>query len=129
MEPSSDQATAYHEAGHAVLALLLSRPVARVSILPDREHLGVCEFGKGVFRPSDSTLRTFDPAATSNNSYYTVYNPVTGEIYVNEPFPAGGGSSRTVFVIAPVPEPGTFILAIVGIGLLCSRLALSRKAS
>lgn len=56
MEPSSDQATAYHEAGHAVLALILGRPVTCVSILPDRERLGVCEFGKGSFRPSEDWL-------------------------------------------------------------------------
>ena len=56
MEQNSDQATAYHEAGHAVLALLLDRPVKRVSIQPDRDHLGLCEFGKGVFRPSEDWL-------------------------------------------------------------------------
>src|SRR5437879_2851325 len=55
MEPT-DQATAYHEAGHAVLALVLGRPVQCVSILPDRDHLGVCEFGKGVYRPSEDWL-------------------------------------------------------------------------
>jgi hypothetical protein len=86
--------------------------------------------GLGVIRLSDSTQkRTFDPAAASGNSYYTVYNPVTGEIYANEPFPAGAGSNRTVFVIAPVPEPGTFVLALVGFGLFSSRLALSKKGS
>jgi ATP-dependent Zn protease len=56
METNHDQATAYHEAGHAVVALILGRPVQRVSILPDRERLGVCEFGKGVFRPSEDWL-------------------------------------------------------------------------
>jgi ATP-dependent Zn protease len=56
MEPTYDEATAYHEAGHAVIALILGRPVQRVSILPDREHLGHCEFGKGVFRPSEDWL-------------------------------------------------------------------------
>jgi hypothetical protein len=56
MEPTFDQATAYHEAGHAVLALVLDRPVEWVSILPDREHLGLCEFGKGVYRPSEDWL-------------------------------------------------------------------------
>ena len=56
MEPTSDQATAYHEAGHAVLAFILGRPVHCVSILPDREHLGICEFGKGVYRPSEDWL-------------------------------------------------------------------------
>jgi ATP-dependent Zn protease len=56
MEPTSDQATAYHEAGHAVLAFVLGRPVQCVSILPDREHLGICEFGKSVYRPSEDWL-------------------------------------------------------------------------
>jgi hypothetical protein len=56
MDPTSDEATAYHEAGHAVLAFLLGRPVQCVSILPDRDHLGVCEFGKGVYRPSEDWL-------------------------------------------------------------------------
>src|SRR3984957_12446669 len=56
MEPTHDPATAYHEAGHAVVALILGRPVQRVSILPAAEHLGVCEFGKGVYRPSEDWL-------------------------------------------------------------------------
>ncbi|MSQ94256.1 MAG: cell division protein FtsH [Gemmataceae bacterium] len=56
MEPTADQITAYHEAGHAVLALVLDRPVKCVSILPDREHLGICEFGKRVYRPSEDWL-------------------------------------------------------------------------
>jgi hypothetical protein len=52
-KPEYDPATAYHEAGHAVVALALDRPVHRVSVLPNRERLGQCEFGKGVFRPSE----------------------------------------------------------------------------
>ncbi len=56
MESNIDEATAYHEAGHAVLALLLDRPVQCVSILPDRDHLGICEFGKRVYRPSEDWL-------------------------------------------------------------------------
>jgi hypothetical protein len=56
MEPLFDEATAYHEAGHAVLALALGRPVHRVSVLPDRDHLGRCEFRKGVNRPSEDWL-------------------------------------------------------------------------
>ena len=56
MEPKYDEATAYHEAGHAVAALALGRPVQRVSILSNRERLGHCEFGKGVFRPSEDWL-------------------------------------------------------------------------
>ena len=32
--------TAYHEAGHAVMAMLFDRPVQKVSILPDQRRLG-----------------------------------------------------------------------------------------
>jgi ATP-dependent Zn protease len=56
MEPHDDEATAYHEAGHAVVALALGRPVAFVSTRPGRDLLGVCEFGKAVFRPSEDWL-------------------------------------------------------------------------
>jgi ATP-dependent Zn protease len=49
-------ATAYHEAGHAVAALALDRPVVKVSIRPDRDRLGICFFGKAVFRPSEDWL-------------------------------------------------------------------------
>src|SRR5436309_9344670 len=56
MEPPFDEITAYHEAGHAVAALALGRPVQRVSVRPDARFLGVCEFGKGVFRPSEDWL-------------------------------------------------------------------------
>ena len=54
--PTVDPATAYHEAGHAVVALALERPVHRVSVLPNRERLGQCEFGKGVARASQDWL-------------------------------------------------------------------------
>src|SRR5687768_16582917 len=50
---NSKESTAYHEAGHAVVALALGRPVDQVSILPDRERLGVCKFCKRVYRPSE----------------------------------------------------------------------------
>jgi len=56
MQPPHDEATAYHEAGHAVLALVLGRQVHRVSVLPNHKHLGQCEFRKGVFRPSEDWL-------------------------------------------------------------------------
>jgi ATP-dependent Zn protease len=56
MTPPFNAATAYHEAGHAVLALALGRPVQRVSALPNRERLGQCDFRKGVFRPSEDWL-------------------------------------------------------------------------
>lgn len=44
-------ATAYHEAGHAVMALLLGRPIQKVTIAPARTQvgglrLGVCELQK-----------------------------------------------------------------------------------
>jgi hypothetical protein len=54
--PAPDEATAYHEAGHAVMALALGRPVACVSVRPDHQYLGTCEFGKAVFRPSEDWL-------------------------------------------------------------------------
>jgi ATP-dependent Zn protease len=56
MDPRFDEATAYHEAGHAVMALALGRPIHRVSVLPDGQFLGLCQFGKGVFRPSEDWL-------------------------------------------------------------------------
>ena len=57
-KPQHDLATAYHEAGHAVVALALDRPVHRVSVLPNRERLGQCEFGKGRFKPSEDWLES-----------------------------------------------------------------------
>ena len=51
-------ATAYHEAGHAVMALLLGRPIQRVSIQPSHLRLGLCEIQKGSFRPSKDQLET-----------------------------------------------------------------------
>lgn len=58
MEPltTEAEATAYHEAGHAVAALALDRPVVKVSIRPDRDRLGICFFGKAVIRPSEDWL-------------------------------------------------------------------------
>jgi ATP-dependent Zn protease len=56
MENSYDPATAYHEAGHAVVALAMDRPVRIVSVLPSREYLGLCGFGKGVVRPTKDGL-------------------------------------------------------------------------
>jgi ATP-dependent Zn protease len=54
--PTFDPATAYHEAGHAVIALALDRPIHRVSVLPNQQLLGKCEFRKGVQRPSDDWI-------------------------------------------------------------------------
>jgi ATP-dependent Zn protease len=50
---SHDEVTAYHEAGHAVVALALGRTVHKVSVLPNRERLGECRFGKGDARATD----------------------------------------------------------------------------
>lgn len=46
------QRTAYHEAGHAVIALSLGRPLQKVTIAPNQIRLGVCQIQKGRFRPS-----------------------------------------------------------------------------
>lgn len=51
-----DEVTAYHEAGHAVVALALGRTIHKVTVLPNRERLGECRFGKGNARPTDDWL-------------------------------------------------------------------------
>jgi ATP-dependent Zn protease len=56
MEQPHDEVTAYHEAGHAVVALALGRTVHKVTVLPNRERLGECRFGKGNARPTDDWL-------------------------------------------------------------------------
>ncbi len=53
-----DPRTAYHEAGHAVVALALDRPVHRVSVLPNSQRLGQCEFKKGLQRPNEDWVET-----------------------------------------------------------------------
>jgi Peptidase family M41 len=53
MKVTCDEATAYHEAGHAVVALILGRPVDEVSVLANRDAIGVCKFGKARMRPSE----------------------------------------------------------------------------
>ena len=52
MEHSDVEMTAYHEAGHAVVALTLGRTIHKVSVLPNRERMGECRFGKGNTRAS-----------------------------------------------------------------------------
>lgn len=51
-------AVAYHEAGHAVVALALGRPVHRVSVRPSEQWLGRCEFQKGTWRRSQDPVET-----------------------------------------------------------------------
>ncbi len=71
-EPSSDaaqreqsraelKATAYHEAGHAVMAHLVGRPVEKVTIVPGQTHsglsrLGACKIQKGRRRASQDPI-------------------------------------------------------------------------
>jgi len=56
MEPPYDPATAYHEAGHAVMAMSLGRPIRRVDVVARGNRLGTCEFQKGIIRPTQDWL-------------------------------------------------------------------------
>ncbi|QDV70662.1 ATP-dependent zinc metalloprotease FtsH [Rosistilla carotiformis] len=54
-------ATAYHEAGHAVMAISLGRPIQKVTIAPGPlqtggYRLGVCELRKGRGRASQDVI-------------------------------------------------------------------------
>jgi ATP-dependent Zn protease len=54
-------ATAYHEAGHAVMALKLGRPIQKVTISPAQlqnggNRLGACEIQKGQHKSSKDWL-------------------------------------------------------------------------
>jgi ATP-dependent Zn protease len=51
-------ATAYHEAGHAVIALALGRNVQRVSVQDNHLRLGHCEIKKRSFRPVKDDVET-----------------------------------------------------------------------
>lgn len=53
MEPTHDELTAYHEAGHAVVALALGRTIHKVSVLPNRERMGEVRFSKGAKPTAD----------------------------------------------------------------------------
>jgi len=55
---ASDKLTAYHEAGHAVVALIQGRDVHRVSILPNKSRLGQCDLKKGTTRAAKDWLET-----------------------------------------------------------------------
>jgi hypothetical protein len=57
-EPCELTAVAYHEAGHAVLAMALGRPIQKVSVAPNDLRLGHCEFKKGLIRPSHDYVET-----------------------------------------------------------------------
>jgi len=54
-------ATAFHEAGHAVMALYLGRSIQKVTIIPAQiqtggQRLGVCQIKKGQTRPAHDPL-------------------------------------------------------------------------
>jgi len=51
-------ATAYHEAGHAVIALALGRPVHRISVQANHLRLGRCELKKGSGRAAKDAVET-----------------------------------------------------------------------
>lgn len=48
--------TAVHEAGHAVVAFVLGRPVHEVSIRPRGRFAGVCKFQKGKGGPTEDHI-------------------------------------------------------------------------
>ncbi len=50
------EATACHEAGHAVIALLLGRPIHKISIEPQQERLGHCQLQRGSTRPTKDAI-------------------------------------------------------------------------
>jgi len=59
--PEKLTATAWHEAGHAVMAMSLGRPIEKVTISPAQlqtggSRLGACKIQKGRSRPSNSQL-------------------------------------------------------------------------
>jgi hypothetical protein len=51
-------ATAYHEAGHAVVAVALGRNVERVSIEANQLRLGQCKLKRGVHGPLKDAVET-----------------------------------------------------------------------
>jgi ATP-dependent Zn protease len=48
--------TAYHEAGHGTIAMVVGRSIQKISILPNKTRLGACEIKKGRAQPSDDWL-------------------------------------------------------------------------
>lgn len=48
--------TAYHEAGHAVIAMAVGRPLHKVTIAANRNRLGLCHVQKGRARASKDWL-------------------------------------------------------------------------
>ena len=55
-QPVQSILTAYHEAGHAVIAIMVGRTVNKVSIVPGGKRLGVCKMNKGRTKASQDAL-------------------------------------------------------------------------
>ncbi len=55
-QPDQTIRTAYHEAGHAVIAILVGRSVNKVNIIPGGNRLGVCKMQKGRSKASPDAL-------------------------------------------------------------------------
>lgn len=55
-QPGQSILTAYHEAGHAVIAIIVGRTVNKVSIVPGGKRLGVCKMNKGRTKVSQDAL-------------------------------------------------------------------------
>jgi ATP-dependent Zn protease len=55
-QPDQRIHTAYHEAGHAVIAIVVGRNVNKVSIIPGGNKLGVCKMSKGRKKASQDVL-------------------------------------------------------------------------
>jgi hypothetical protein len=51
-------ATAYHEAGHAVMHWRLGRPIKTVTIIPHGDSSGVCVSGRSLLRSKNGELNT-----------------------------------------------------------------------
>lgn len=56
IEPAHDAATCYHEAGHAVMAILLGRSIHKVSAVANSLRLGQVEFKTGAAKQSDDWI-------------------------------------------------------------------------
>ena len=61
VEKQALTATAYHEAGHAVMALIVGRPVQKITIVPAKVNavsarLGACQMKKGRIKPTSDWL-------------------------------------------------------------------------
>ncbi len=54
----ADVLTAFHEAGHAIIALVMGRDVHRVSIIPAKTRLGHCELKKGASKTAKDWLES-----------------------------------------------------------------------